>query len=58
MDEEDLGAFGIAPQVLRARDDFGEGHVSRKRVRQVFAPTGAIPGKFYIHSIIAIQYLY
>ncbi len=44
MDEEDLGAFGIAPQVLRAKDDYGEGHVSRKRLRPVFATAGAIPG--------------
>ena len=46
MDQEDLGAFGIAPQVLRAKDDYGEGHVSRKRLRTVFAHTGAIPGKY------------
>ena len=44
MDEEDLGAFSIAPQVLRAKDDYGEGHVSRKRLRPVFAIVGAIPG--------------
>ncbi len=50
MDQEDLGAFGIAPQVLRAKDDYGEGHVSRKRLRPVFAATGAIPGKSFIYS--------
>ncbi len=44
MDEEDLGAFSIAPQVLRAKDDYGEGHVSRKCLRPVFATAGAIPG--------------
>lgn len=47
MDEEDLGAFGIAPQVLRARDDFGEGHTSRKKARTIFAPTGSIPGTIF-----------
>nr|CAG4649090.1 EOG090X013U [Scapholeberis mucronata]SVE93450.1 EOG090X013U [Scapholeberis mucronata] len=52
MDEEDLGAFGIAPQVLRARDDFGESHVSRKKLRTVFAPTGSIPGMPVLHSIL------
>nr|CAG4636774.1 EOG090X013U [Ceriodaphnia reticulata]SVE72769.1 EOG090X013U [Ceriodaphnia reticulata] len=52
MDQEDLGAFGIAPQVLRAKDDYGEGHVSRKRLRPVFALTGAIPGLPALHSIL------
>lgn len=44
MDQEDLGVFGIAPQILRARDEFGEGNVSRTRTRQILAPNGAIPG--------------
>nr|SVE74956.1 EOG090X013U [Daphnia dolichocephala] len=52
MDEEDLGAFGIAPQVLRAKEDFGEGHVSRKRVRPVFAAAGAIPGLPVLHNLL------
>nr|SVE73388.1 EOG090X013U [Daphnia atkinsoni] len=52
MDEEDLGAFGIAPQVLRAKEDFGEGHVSRKRVRPVFATAGAIPGLPALHNLL------
>lgn len=45
MDEEDLGSFGIAPQVLRAKDDFGENHISKKRTRTVLASKGAIPGR-------------
>nr|SVE77435.1 EOG090X013U [Daphnia lumholtzi] len=52
MDEEDLGAFGIAPQVLRAKEDFGEGHVSRKRLRPVFAAAGAIPGLPALHNLL------
>ncbi|XP_046645658.1 G patch domain-containing protein 1 homolog [Daphnia pulicaria] len=52
MDEEDLGAFGIAPQVLRAKDDYGEGHVSRKRLRPVFATAGAIPGLPALHNLL------
>nr|SVE89714.1 EOG090X013U [Daphnia sinensis] len=52
MDEEDLGAFGIAPQVLRAKEDFGEGHVSRKRLRPVFATAGAIPGLPALHNLL------
>lgn len=52
MDEEDLGAFGIAPQVLRAKEDFGEGHVSRKRLRPVFATAGAIPGLPALHNFL------
>ncbi|XP_059351894.1 LOW QUALITY PROTEIN: G patch domain-containing protein 1-like [Daphnia carinata] len=52
MDQEDLGAFGIAPQVLRAKDDYGEGHVSRKRLRPVFAATGAIPGLPALHNLL------
>nr|SVE75587.1 EOG090X013U [Daphnia hispanica] len=52
MDDEDLGAFGIAPQVLRAKEDFGEGHVSRKRLRPVFATAGAIPGLPALHNLL------
>jgi len=45
MDQEDLGSFGIAPQVLRAKDDFGEHQSARQRLKPVFATTGSIPGK-------------
>ena len=49
MDEEDLGAFGIAPQILRAKDYYSENNTS-KRQRQIFAAVGAIPGIYiYIH---------
>ena len=44
MDEEDLGSFGIAPQVLRAKDEFGENQVSKKQTKPLFTPRGAIPG--------------
>ena len=44
MDQEDLGAFGIAPQVLRAKDDFAEHNSSRQRSRPIFAAKGSIPG--------------
>ena len=52
MDDEDLGAFGIAPQVLRAKDDYGENHVAKKRSRTVFAQQGAIPGSSMNSSLL------
>ena len=52
MDDEDLGAFGIAPQVLRAKDDYGENHVAKKRSRTVFAQQGAIPGSLMNSSLL------
>lgn len=48
MDQEDLGSFGIAPQVLRAKDDFGEHQSARQRLKPLFATTGSIPGKISI----------
>ena len=51
MDDEDLSAFGIAPQVLRAKDEFGENQGSRKQTRPLFAPKGAIPG-FFSHIML------
>lgn len=45
MDQEDLGTFGIAPQVLRPKEEFGENHVARKKTTTVFASQGPIPGK-------------
>ena len=45
MDDEDLGSFGIAPQVLRAKDEFGDNQISRRQTRPLFATGGAIPGK-------------
>ena len=51
MDQEDLGSFGFAPQVLRAKEDFGENQVSKKRVRTVLAPKGAIPGNLGFHLL-------
>nr|CAG4643013.1 EOG090X013U [Ilyocryptus agilis] len=52
MDQEDLGSFGIAPQVLRAKDEFGENQVSKKRLRPVYAPSGPIPGMPALHSLL------
>lgn len=52
MDQEDLGSFGIAPQVLRAKDDFGEHQSTRQRLKPVFATIGSIPGKIISHSHI------
>lgn len=46
MDQEDLSVFGIAPQVLRAKDEFGENQISRKQTRPLFASRGPIPGIF------------
>jgi hypothetical protein len=52
MDEEHLGSLGIAPQVPRAIDDFGDGHVSRKRlISPVFATAGAIAGNIHPNNV-------
>nr|CAG4641457.1 EOG090X013U [Eurycercus lamellatus] len=51
MDQEDLGSFGIAPQVLRAKDDFGENQASRKQLKPIFAPRGPIPGIPALHDL-------
>ncbi|ENN79858.1 G patch domain-containing protein 1 [Dendroctonus ponderosae] len=48
MDDEDLGEDGIAPQVVRATDDY---NTSRKRKKQIFAD-GPIPGEPVLHNII------
>ncbi|XP_023013048.2 G patch domain-containing protein 1 [Leptinotarsa decemlineata] len=40
MDEEDIGEYGIAPQTVRATDDYS---TSKKRRKQVFSD-GPIPG--------------
>ena len=43
-----VSLFGIATLKIRARDDYGEDHVSRKRLRLVFAPIVALPGNNFI----------
>ncbi len=45
MDQEDLGSFGIAPQMLRAKDEFGDNQIGRRQTKPLFASKGPIPGK-------------
>lgn len=47
MDKEDLGSFGFAPQVLRAKDEYGENQVSKRTTRKILATAGAIPGNIF-----------
>ena len=54
MDQEDLGSFGFAPQVLRAKDEYGENQVSKRATRKILATKGAIPGSIYSYNIIKI----
>lgn len=35
MDEEDIGEFGIAPQVVRAKDEFANKKKRKKKVRVI-----------------------
>ncbi|XP_017776172.1 PREDICTED: G patch domain-containing protein 1 [Nicrophorus vespilloides] len=48
MDEEDIGEFGIAPQVIKATKDF---NTSKKRKKKVFSD-GPIPGVPVLHMLI------
>ena len=44
MDDEDRGVFGIAPQMLRAREEYGDKSVGKQQKKPLFAQKGAIPG--------------
>ncbi|CAH1180458.1 unnamed protein product [Phaedon cochleariae] len=48
MDEEDLGEYGIAPQVVRATKDYS---TSKKRRKQVFSE-GPIPGQPVLETLL------
>lgn len=48
MDEEDMGEYGIAPQVIKATDEY---NTSKKRKKQVFSD-GPIPGEPVLHHLI------
>ena len=50
MDQEDLGSFGFAPQVLRAKDEYGENQKSKRSTRKILATAGAIPGNISKNS--------
>lgn len=49
MDEEDTGQFGIAPQVVRAKDEFAN---KKKRKKKVFAD-GPIPGEPVLETLLS-----
>ncbi|CAG9823556.1 unnamed protein product [Phaedon cochleariae] len=48
MDDEDLGEYGIAPQVVRATKDYS---TSKKRRKQVFSE-GPIPGQPVLETLL------
>ncbi|XP_066254509.1 G patch domain-containing protein 1 homolog [Euwallacea similis] len=49
MDDEDMGEDGIAPQVVRATNDY---NTSKKRKKQIFSD-GPIPGEPVLHNILS-----
>lgn len=49
MDEEDVGEFGIAPQVVRAKDEFAN---KKKRKKKLFAD-GPIPGEPVLETLLS-----
>ncbi|XP_067012544.2 G patch domain-containing protein 1 homolog [Anabrus simplex] len=51
MDDEDVGEFGIAPSVLRARSDFSDERHKRKR-EGVHLSDGPIPGKPALEDLL------
>jgi len=48
MDEEDIGEYGIAPQVVKATNEYD---TTKKRKRQVFSD-GPIPGEPVLHTLL------
>lgn len=44
MDEEDRSMFGIAPQMLRARDEYGDKSVTKQQKKPLYSQKGVIPG--------------